>query len=429
MKKSRNLIGILVVIIGAVLYGSETYLDIDLLGLLFPEEEVVDTTGPVIDISTLRTSVTVDGTYDTSGVTCTDDVDEQCEIVVVSTVDTATLGDQTVTITATDAAGNTTTETITVSVIEGIDTTMYVPLGYYDDAEGLTGETLKNTLNDIITNHTEYPYTDDDTDVWDILRAADEDPDNPDNVILFYSGYSWPKECQDTLTANLPDYCFENNDREADYTEWNREHIWSKSHGDFEDEDGYEFKIERGGYALGAHTDAHHLVAAERAMNSTKNNRFFDDCHDGINDDNLVDRDFGNYTCGEWYFEPRDEVKGDVARMLFYMAVRYEGEQGDYVDLELTTSLYLYEDSAIGIADSKAPYYENLEVLLRWHSEDPVSEWEIERNETVYGFQGNRNPFIDHPEYAELVFGTASNPTQYESTDVLFFEERKEFNF
>ena len=58
--------------------------------------------------------------------------------------------------------------------------------------------------------------------------------------------------------------------------------------------------------------------------NSTKNNRFFDDCHDGINDDNLVDREYGNYTCGEWYFEPRDEVKGDVARALFYMMIMYD---------------------------------------------------------------------------------------------------------
>jgi len=292
---------------------------------------------------------------------------------------------------------------------------MYVPDGYYDGIDGLTGEALKNALNNIITNHIEFPYTDkdiDDIDVWKMLRAADEDPENSDNIILFYSGYSWPKECQDTNTDLLPDYCFENSDRNLDYTEWNREHIWSKSHGDFEDEDGYAFEDSFGGYALGAHTDGHHLVAAERTMNSTKNNRFFDDCHDGINDDNLVDRDFGNYTCGEWYFEPRDEVKGDVARMLFYMAIRYEGEDGDFVDLELTAdfeSIELIE----AIKNSKLPYYADLDILLRWHIEDPVSEWEIERNETIYQFQGNRNPFIDMPELVALVWGTPENPTEY----------------
>ncbi|RLA76213.1 MAG: hypothetical protein DRG78_19410, partial [Epsilonproteobacteria bacterium] len=161
-----------------------------------------------------------------------------------------------------------------------LDTSTYVPLGYYDDASGLSGENLKNILNDIITNHTEYVYTSTNTDVWDMLREADEDPDNSDNVIMFYSGFSWPKECQDTNTDLLPDYCFENNDREADYKEWNREHIWSKSHGEFDHEGSST-------YALGAHTDGHHLVAVERTMNSIKNNRIFDDCHDGVNDDNL----------------------------------------------------------------------------------------------------------------------------------------------
>ena len=313
----------------------------------------------------------------------------------------------------------TVTATYEISDTENLDTTIYIPDGYYNGIDGLTGETLKNTLNDIISNHTEYPYTDkdlDDMDVWKMVRAGDEDPDNSDNVLLFYSDFSWAKDCQDTNTSLLPDHCFVNSDRDEEYTEWNREHIWSKSHGEFDDEDGYAFEDSFGGYPLGAHTDAHHLVAAERSMNSIKNNRFFDDCHDGIDDDNLVDRGAGNYTCGEWYFEPRDEVKGDVARMLFYMATRYEGEEGDFVDLELTTNLYLYEDTETSISSSKLPYYENLEVLLRWHILDPVDEWELERNETIYQFQGNRNPFIDLPDLVEEIWGTPESPIEYEST-------------
>lgn len=223
---------------------------------------------------------------------------------------------------------------------------MYVPLGYYNDANGLTGEDLKDILNHIITNHTEYIYTGTSTDVWDILREADEDPENSDNVIMFYSGFSWPKECQDTNTDLLPDYCFENDDREADYLEWNREHIWSKSHGEFD--------------------------------------------HEGSS----------SYAYGEWFFEPRDEVKGDVARMLFYMAVRYEGEDGDYVDLELVEDLKALAPE-LHIQDSKLPYYGDLTILLRWHLEDPVDEAELERNEVIYQYQGNRNPFIDPPEYVD----------------------------
>jgi endonuclease I len=407
MKNLSKTVGIIIVIIGAIFYGAQTFLDIDLLSFVIP-----DTEAPVIDVSNLRTSVTVDGTYDTSGVSCEDNRDITCEVTIVGSIDTSTIGEQTITIIASDLAGNATTETITVMIIEGLDTTTYIPVGYYDSASGLTGEALKDALNDIITNHIEFPYTSTNTDVWDLLRDADEDPDNPDNVIMFYSGFSWPKECQDTNTDLLPDDCFESGDREADYTEWNREHIWSKSHGDFDEDPDMS-----GGYSLGAHTDAHHLVAAERAMNSTKNNRFFDDCHDGINDTDVEDRGFGNYTCGEWFFEPRDEVKGDVARMLFYMAVRYEGETGDFVDLELAEDLKALAPE-LHLKDNHLPYYGNLVTLLRWHIEDPVDEWEIERNEAIFQFQGNRNPFIDHPEWVALIWGTADNPVEFVSISI-----------
>ena len=421
MKKTRTAIVIIIAIIGAIFYGSQTFLGIDLLGFISP-----DTVKPSIDTSALKTTVTLDGELDTSVVTCDDNRDFTCEVEVVGTIDTTTAGNQTITFRAVDLAGNIAEVTVTIEIIEGLDTTMYVPLGYYDDASGLTGEALKNTLNDIITSHTEYPYTDDDTDVWDMLRAADEDPDNADNVIMFYSGFSWPKDCQDTTYP--PDYCSQVIDGEDTQVEWNREHIWSKSHGDFDYEDGSS------SYAEGAHTDGHHLVAAERRMNSTKNNRFFDDCHDGVNDEDLVDRGYGNYTCGEWYFEPRDEVKGDTARMLFYMATRYEGEDGDYVDLELVVDPKLLAPE-LHLKDNHLPYYGNLAVLLQWHLEDPVDEWELERNETIYGFQGNRNPFIDHPEWVELIWGTSDNPIEYTSTDIttvdlsymnLFNEIRKE---
>ena len=411
MKKTRNLIGLIVLLVVGLVIGAEYLFGINLLTEFF----IDDTNPPEIHIGNLPSKVVVDTpfTLNEEEISCEDDYDRFCRVDIQGSVDTSVVGEYTILVSATDSAGNTETINFIVEVVEGVDGSFYIPTGYYDGIEGLTGESLKNALNDIITNHTEFPYTDDDTDVWDMLRDADEDPNNPDNVILFYSGFSWPKECQDTNTDLLPDYCFEGNNREADYTEWNREHIWSKSHGDFEDEGDYAYEEASGGYALGAHTDGHHLVAAERSMNSVKNNRFFADCHDGVEDDNLVDRGYGNYTCGEWYFEPRDEVKGDVARMLFYMVIRYEGEQGDFVDLELTTDLYQYENAETSIKNSKLPYYEDLEVLLRWHLEDPVSEWEILRNQTIYEYQGNRNPFIDIPELVEEIWGTPENPVDY----------------
>ncbi|MCF7925574.1 MAG: endonuclease, partial [Candidatus Izimaplasma sp.] len=119
----------------------------------------------------------------------------------------------------------------------------------------------------------------------------------------------------------------------------------------------------------------------------------------------IEDRGYGNYTCNDWEFEPRDEVKGDVARMIFYMAVRYEGEIGDMVDLEVVND----PDAS---KSSKLPVYGDIDDLLRWHIEDPVSEKEILRNQIIYQYQGNRNPFIDMPELIQLIWG---DPEDYAS--------------
>lgn len=395
MKKSRNALVVIIAIIAGIFFLSESLFGFNLKTLIMD-----DTKAPVIDTSNLVETVSVDQTYVVGEVTCTDNLDSLCEVTITGSIDTSVVGEQTLTLKATDLSGNEAVIEFTVTVIEGLNTMMYVPAGYYDGIDGLSGEALKNALNDIITNHTEFPYTATSTDVWDMLREADEDPENPDNVIMFYSGFSWPKECQDTTTP--PDYCYDEIDGETKQVEWNREHIWSKSRGDFEHEDGSS------SLALGAHTDGHHLVAAERRMNSLKNNRHFEDCNDG-DDTNIVERAYGNYTCNDWEFEPRDEVKGDVARMLFYMAVRYEGEDGDYVDLEL-------KDDPDSSKDNKSPYYGDLSDLLRWHLEDPVDEWELERNQTIYTYQGNRNPFIDMPELVELIWGTEASPIEYVST-------------
>ncbi len=344
---------------------------------------VVDLTPPTFDDSTFLLSISQDSEI---YLTCSDNYDAECTVDFEA--DTSDLGEHSIMVSATDEAGNSAYYIYEYTVFEGMQSD--IPLGYYDGIEGLSGQSLITALNAIITNHTEYPYTSTATDVWDILRQADEDPDNSENIIMFYTGVSHPKDCQDTTYP--PDYCEANVYGELKITEWNREHIWSKSRGSFADDDFI------------AHNDTHHLVAAERVMNSTKNNRYFEDCHDG-DDSNIVDRGYGNYTCNTWEFEPRDEVKGDVARMLFYMAVRYEGhlEYDDGFDLKLANDPD--EDKALHV-----PIYGDLDDLLRWHLEDPVSDWEIRRNEIIFGFQGNRNPFIDHPELVELIWG---NPEDY----------------
>ena len=238
---------------------------------------------------------------------------------------------------------------------------------YYQSAFNLSGEELKFELNQIIRNHTEFSYTSSSTDVWDILKETDRDTANADNVILIYSGRSVNADQEYNNGAG-----------------WNREHVWAKSRGDF-------------GTSRGAGTDVHHLRACDISVNSTRNNRNFDTCITCVD---VIDAGFetgSKRDANLWTFEPRDEVKGDVARMIFYMAIRYEGE-GDEPDLELTDILLDNTD--------QSPLHAVYTTLLQWNRIDPVSDWERNRNDIIYNdYQHNRNPFIDFPELAEYLWG------------------------
>lgn len=237
-----------------------------------------------------------------------------------------------------------------------------IPTGYYAAADGLTGDQLKAALNNIIDGHTELSYT----EAKEALKDTDEDPDNVNNVICLYTGWSYAK----TAFGNGSE-------------EWNREHTWSKSHGDFGD-------------VAPAGTDIHHLRPADASVNSAKNNRDFDE---GTTEYIDASGATGCYMSTD-VWEPRDAVKGDVARMIFYMATRYEGENGE-PDLEPV--------DYVNTAPSNEPYYGKLSTLLTWHENDPVDDWERNRNDIIYyNYQNNRNPFIDHPEYVDSIWGSGS---------------------
>ncbi len=243
-----------------------------------------------------------------------------------------------------------------------------IPAGYYDGTYGLTGEVLKTELYTIIKNHTELSYE----SAKEALRNTDEDPENSNNVICLYTGWSYGKDDFGNGT-----------------NEWNREHVWSQSHGNF-------------GYDPAAGTDIHHLRPCDASVNSTKGNKDFDNGGTHYIDNSGATNCY--YTTYSW--EPRDEVKGDVARMIFYMAVRYEGFSGD-PDLELVEH--------INSSPNNEPFYGNLTTLLQWHTQDPVDNWETNRNNLIYSdYQGNRNPFIDHPEFAEAVWiGLLPEPSNH----------------
>ncbi|MCT4624364.1 MAG: endonuclease, partial [Schleiferiaceae bacterium] len=231
---------------------------------------------------------------------------------------------------------------------------------YYHTAFNSSGDSLKYKLNAIIKNHVEFPYTSSSTDVWDILKETDKDTNNSNNVILLYSNRS-------------VDGAQEYNNGNG----WNREHVWAKSRGNF-------------GTSKGPGTDVHHLRPCDISVNSTRNNRNFDNC---VNCVDVIDNGYNTgskRSTSQWTFQPPPNVKGDVARMIFYMAVRYEGESGE-PDLELTDTLLSNT--------SQLPLHARLSTLINWHRLDPVSNWERNRNELIYtDYQQNRNPFIDYPE-------------------------------
>ncbi len=224
---------------------------------------------------------------------------------------------------------------------------------YYKSAVGLSGAALKSQLHTIVTPMTKLTYD----QVWDALKVTDQDPANANNVIEIYSGRSVPKT---TNGGGVDD--------------WNREHVWAKSHGDF-------------GTATGPGTDVHHLRPEDVTVNSTRGNLDFD------NGGSAVSQCTGCLSDAD-SFEPRNAVKGDVARMIFYMAVRYDGGDG-FADLEPNNS----------VGNGAAPAIGRLSVLLAWNAQDPPDAFEQRRNQVIYDqLQHNRNPFVDHPEWAASIW-------------------------
>lgn len=250
-----------------------------------------------------------------------------------------------------------------------------IPQDYYQEANGKSSEQLKEALHQIISNHTVFPYTSSSTDTWDILQLSDQDPENHDNMILVYTGRSQDKGYRDG-SGNYSQY---ENGNGTQNNSWNREHVWPKSHG-FPDVDD------------NAYTDVHNLKPSDRSVNSSRGTKDYDygGSQHSEASDCLTDSD-------SW--EPSDFVKGDIARILFYMVVRYDpgyDHNNNSFDLELV------DYTTPGNND---PILGKLSSLIQWHFDDPVDDFEINRNEVIFGFQQNRNPFIDHPNLVNFLWG------------------------
>lgn len=235
------------------------------------------------------------------------------------------------------------------------------PVGYYASLEGLAGNELKQALQNIIANPSvvrAHNYG----DVIDILKEADQNPANSNQVWLMY--VEEPRSKLDFQDSN------------SNIGKWNREHIFPQSRGGFQDgtssfPDGINAWLPTNADdILAGHGDAHHIRAEDGAENSLRSNRDYGSDYNGPT---------GN--SGSW--------KGDVARSLFYMAVRYNG-------LNLVNG---------NPADTIVGQIGDLASLLTWNTTDPSDDFEMNRNNYIYTWQHNRNPFIDYPNLADYIFG------------------------
>lgn len=243
-----------------------------------------------------------------------------------------------------------------------------IPAGYYNGTETLSGNVLKQTLHNIIDNHNSVSYS----SLWNHVQVTDKTSNN--KVWDMYS---------DT-PGSTPPYTFNfGSDQCGNYSQegdcYNREHSWPQSW-----------------FNSGSpmQTDLFHIYPTDGYVNGQRGSYPFGEVGSASwTSQNGSKKGACNYPgYSSIAFEPIDAYKGDFARSYFYMSTRYYGEDSGW-----------QTNSMVNGAEIQA-WAQNL--LIEWHTNDPVSQKEINRNNAVYGIQNNRNPFIDHPEFATLIFSS-----------------------
>lgn len=208
--------------------------------------------------------------------------------------------------------------------------------GYYSSINNVTDANLKTALRILISSMKTLTYT----STSNMLNVSDRNPNNPSQIILVYTR---------TIVSGTWD----------GGSTWNKEHVWPQS------------KL-----GVASDSDIHNLKPCNPSVNSTRGNLPF------------ANGSGTNKTVSGGYY-PGDADKGDIARIVLYMHVRWN---------------LIINTSSVG----------DLNMILRWHMEDPVDDFERNRNNILYGYQENRNPFIDHPELVERIWGTIPTSNQSE---------------
>ena len=253
--------------------------------------------------------------------------------------------------------------TLLLLALTGICMKAQIPNGYYNNANGKTGDELKTALHDIIKGHHVISY-------GGLLNAfADTDCKSNGKIWDIYSNFEF-----DPTTGVCGEY-----EKEGDC--WNREHTWPQS---WFDPDNSENDTAR--------TDLFHVYPTDGYVNGQRANypygEVINPTYTSGNGSKLGPCITSGYS-GK-VFEPIDDYKGDIARSYFYMSVRYYQADESWGTSDMTNKSEILPWAMI--------------MLLRWNDEDPVSQKEIDRNNAVYAKQHNRNPFIDNPEYARMIW-------------------------
>jgi len=277
--------------------------------------------------------------------------------------------------------------------------------GYYARVNTSSPSQLRCSLHETIKGHTVYPYSSSSgTNTWTILEIADEDPSNSGRILDAYRNRSYAKVTDRAGSGSGLKY--------------NREHSWPNSLG-FGSATGDK------GLPYAPYTDTHMLYLTDSAWNADRGNKPYANC-----DSNCGERateanaGFGGGSGAypgnsNWVrtpdgnggsFEVWNHRKGDMARAVMYMAIRYEGGT-DAATGQSEPDLELTDDRSKIVKTSSSPAYMGLlSTLIAWSQQDPPDDAERARNEVVFSFQGNRNPFIDHPEWATPSLFTSAKP-------------------
>jgi endonuclease I len=266
-----------------------------------------------------------------------------------------------------------------------------IPPGYYDSAEGLLGESLKAALHAIIDDHTvqTFQYS------WIAFRSTDDKP----------NGKVW--DMYSDIPGGVPPYEYtfgvdEGGVGGVEGTGYNREHSWPSSWF--------------GGEVYPMYSDLFALYPTDNFVNGQRGSDPYGEVDaptwTSLNGSKKGNCSYPGYS--GFAFEPIDAYKGDFARSYFYVTARYYSEDAGWPGSAMTDGAELLPWAA--------------GMLLDWHIDDPVSRKELERNGTVYTMQGNRNPFIDRPDFAAAMYVTTDVDEFVEPTFSLHQNAPNPFN-